>query len=266
MDLRLIRNATLRLDYAGHRLLVDPFLAPRHSRPSYTGRSPNPLVDLPDPPATVVAGAELTIVSHLHSDHFDPLAQQLLPRSTPIVCQPEDEATIRGLGFAAVTPLAADLAWRGITLSRVAGQHGSGPVLAEMGPTMGVVLRAPHEPTLYLSGDTILAPPVLAALDRFRPDVVVAHAAGARWGAGTLIVMDAAQTIALCRAAPAATIVAVHLDALDHGTVSRADLRAAARAAALPDHRLRIPADGETLSFPFPFPVPAADPRPQPRR
>jgi L-ascorbate metabolism protein UlaG (beta-lactamase superfamily) len=80
MRLRLFRNATQRLRYAGHELLLDPYFAPKHSRPSFTGRSPNPLVELPCSPEEIMAGAELLIVSHLHSDHFDPEAQRLLPK------------------------------------------------------------------------------------------------------------------------------------------------------------------------------------------
>ena len=47
MKLRLFRNATLKLDYAGRTVLIDPYLAPRHSLPSFTGRSPNPMTELP---------------------------------------------------------------------------------------------------------------------------------------------------------------------------------------------------------------------------
>jgi L-ascorbate metabolism protein UlaG (beta-lactamase superfamily) len=85
MRFRLIRSATLRLRYAGRELLVDPYFAPRHSRPSFTGRSPNPLIELPVTPGEVMAGVELVIVSHLHSDHFDPEAQRLVPKDLPIL-------------------------------------------------------------------------------------------------------------------------------------------------------------------------------------
>jgi len=47
----------------------------------------------------------MALVSHLHSDHFDPAAQELLPKSTPIFCQPEDKATIETKGFSSVTPV-----------------------------------------------------------------------------------------------------------------------------------------------------------------
>lgn len=104
MRLQLIRSATLLLDYAGQHILIDPFFAPKHSRPSYTGRSPNPLVELPLPPEQILDGVELVIVSHLHSDHFDPVAHQLVPKTLPLLCQPGNEETIRDKGFLDVTP------------------------------------------------------------------------------------------------------------------------------------------------------------------
>lgn len=69
------------------------------------------------------------------------------------------------------------------------------------------------------------------------------------WKGDGPIVMDAAQTLAVCRAAPGRRIVAIHLDSLDHGEVSRQDLRAKARAAGIPDTQLLIPEDGESLEL-----------------
>ena len=75
------------------------------------------------------------------------------------------------------------------------------------------------------------------------------HSCGAVWGEDVLIVMDAAQTVAACRAAPQATVVAVHMEALDHGTVSRQQLRTYAEERGISSAVLRIPANGETLRF-----------------
>jgi L-ascorbate metabolism protein UlaG (beta-lactamase superfamily) len=40
MRLRLLRNATLKLDILGRTILIDPFFAPKGTRPSFAGRAP----------------------------------------------------------------------------------------------------------------------------------------------------------------------------------------------------------------------------------
>lgn len=249
MRLRLIRNATQRLRYAGRELLLDPFFAPKYSRPSFTGRSPNPLVDLPCPPEEILAGVELVIVSHLHSDHYDPEAQRLLPKALPVLCQPGDEETIRGHGFENVTPVSGTLVWQGITLARTPGQHGTGAELNEMGAVSGFVFEAPGEPTLYWAGDTVWCKPVQRIVETYQPDVIVTHSSGALWKGEGPIVMDALQTLAVCRAAPESRVIAIHLDSLDHGEISRSDLRAKARAVGIPDEQLLIPEDGQEMEL-----------------
>lgn len=248
MRLQLVRNATLKLRVADRTILVDPFLAPKHSRPSIGGQSLNPLVDLPIPIDDILDGVELVIVSHLHSDHFDPLAKSLVPKHLPLVCQPGDEDKIRSFGFEDVTPLADRINWRGIRLLRRDARHGNGPVVEKMGSVIGFSLEAPGEPTLYWSGDTVLCPAVEETIRSTAPDIVVIHPCGALWE-GDPIAMDAEQAVAVCEAAPHAIVVATHLDALDHATVSRADLRQYARSRGIPAARLRIPDDGEVLAF-----------------
>ena len=249
MRLQLIRSATLRMQYANQMCLIDPYLAARRTLPSYAGVSPNPLVDLPIPAEQVVAGIDMTIISHLHSDHFDAVAQQILPKDTAIFCQPGDEGRIAAKGFQHVTPVVASIQRQGITLTRVAGEHGEGKVLDDMGNVSGFVLQAEGEPTVYWAGDTIWCDPVRETITRFAPDVIIIHACGAVWGDGGFIVMDAAQAVEVCRAAPQSIVVATHMDSVDHATITRTDLRAFARAAGVPDGRLLIPADGETLTF-----------------
>lgn len=248
MKLQLLRNATLKFSYGGRTILIDPFFAPRHSLPSFAGRSPNPLVDLPLPVEEVLAGVELVIVSHLHSDHFDRTAQEAVPKHLPIICQPGDEATIAGAGFTDVMPLTTSADWSGLSFTRCEGSHGLGPVIEKMGNVMGFVLEAAGEPKLYWAGDTVLYPPILETVSRTTPDIIVSHSCGALWD-GDLIVMDADQTIALCEAAPGSIVVATHMEALDHATVDRDGLRRAADAKGIPAARLIIPRDGETIDL-----------------
>ncbi len=250
MDLQLIRNATLKLRYGGATILVDPYLAPKLSLESFAGKSNNPMVDLPQTIEDILSGVDLVVVSHLHSDHFDDVAKQKVAKHLPLICQPGDEGTIRQSGFLDVTPLVDELTWQGITFRRCEGSHGLGPVLEDMGPVIGFTIEATDEPTIYWAGDTVFYPPVANTIERVKPDIIVTHSCGARWD-GDLIVMDAAQTLDVCAIAPpGAIVVATHMEALDHATVDRKALRAAASQGGIPAGRLLIPADGETLRLP----------------
>ena len=65
MHLRLIRNATLRLELDGRRLLVDPMLDPAGARPPVEDTENdrrNPLVELPEPAEVVVEGIDAVLV------------------------------------------------------------------------------------------------------------------------------------------------------------------------------------------------------------
>lgn len=246
MKLQLIRNATLKLDYAGRTVLIDPYLAPKHSLPSFANRSENPMVELPVAIETILDGVELVIVSHLHSDHFDSVAKQRLPKHLPIFCQPGDEGEIGAAGFTDVTPLTDRASWQGLTLTRREGSHGLGPVVELMGSVMGLTLEAEGEPSIYWAGDTVLYPPVASVIAETKPDIIVTHSCGARWD-GDLIVMDAQETVAVCETSGDAVVVATHMEALDHATISRQDLREAAEARGISAAKLRIPADGDVL-------------------
>lgn len=249
MQIQQIRNATLRISYAGRIFITDPYLAGKHTMPSCKGISPNPLVDLPFSEHEVIEGIEMALISHIHSDHFDATAQSRLPKNMPIFCQPGDDSEIEAAGFRDVTPVNESFNWEGITIIRTPAQHGTGDVLKEMGNASGFVLRAGNEPTVYWTGDTIWCEAIDDVISQIRPDIIITHSCGAVWGNNILIVMDDVQTIAVCRAAPKAVIVATHMEALDHATVSRSDLRASAEMEDINSNQLLIPYDGEILKF-----------------
>jgi L-ascorbate metabolism protein UlaG (beta-lactamase superfamily) len=249
MQIQLIRSATLRIDYAQQKILVDPYLAAKHTMPSYTGVSPNPLVELPLSPQKIIAGIDMAVISHLHSDHFDPAAQRLLPAELTVICQPGDDAELESKGFRNVIPVVDSLSWKGIRITRATGQHGTGRVLQEMGNVSGFVFEAENEPTVYWAGDTIWCEAVADVIEQIQPDVIITHSCGAVWGDNVLIVMDAAQTVAVCRAAQNSVVIATHMDSVDHATVSRYELRAYADANGIQSKQLLIPADGEKLAF-----------------
>lgn len=248
MDLQLLRNATMKIRYGGHTILTDPMLGAVGTTRSFAGKAPNPTVALPQTVEEIVADVDLVLVSHLHPDHFDEAAITHLPRDLAMLCSPVDLEKLRAHGFTAARPVEETLSWENLAISRTGGRHGSGQILERMGEVAGFVLRAEGEPTLYWIGDSIWCPPVAEALASHQPRVIVSHSGGATLPGFAPIIMDIGDTLRLLEAAPGATVVAVHLEALDHCTVARATLRQAAENTGA-SNRLLIPADGETLHF-----------------
>jgi L-ascorbate metabolism protein UlaG (beta-lactamase superfamily) len=249
MTIRLLRHATLLVEIAGFRLLVDPMLGDPGVMPPIAGSGDerrNPLVPLPVPAAEAVAGVDGALITHLHRDHLDDAAAELLPRDLPLVCQPPDEGRLRELGFRDVLAVDGAADWRGLRIARTGGRHGTGEIGARMGAVSGFVVSAGGEPSVYVAGDTIWCEEVAGALAAHRPAVVVVNAGEARFAEGDPITMDGDDVVAVCRAAPWARVVAVHMEAINHCRLSRAALAERLRAEGL-GARVAIPADGESL-------------------
>ena len=104
-----------------------------------------------------------------------------------------------------------------------------------LAPVSGFVLD-----DVYLAGDTVWYEAVAETIERHRPRVAIVNAGGAEFSEGGLIVMGIDDVREVVARVP--TVVAVHMEALNHCFLTRAAL-----AAAVPD--VVIPADGETVTL-----------------
>ncbi len=248
MEIRLVRHATLVVRLGGKTLLVDPMLSPPGAMPPIPDTPNdrrNPLVPLPD---LDLAPIDAVLVTHTHPDHFDAAAAERLPEGLPILCQPEDEEHLRSSGFPDVRPIMESLMWESIEFRRTGGRHGTGEIGLAMAPVSGFVLHTPDEPTLYIAGDTILCPEVKDALAKYQPQVTVVNAGAARFVTGDPITMSDTNVAEVCHHAPETTVIAVHMEAINHCLLSRDDLQAFLDGENL-SQRVRIPADGERMNF-----------------
>lgn len=271
-----MRNATARLVYGGKTFLLDPMLSDKGKLPSFAAIAANPTVDLPIPAAEIIKDIDVVIVSHLHGDHFDDAAADLLDKSITMLTprngaspNPRDGApdvpfkhSLEAKGFTHVREIGSSQADHitldGITIHQVFARHGKGMVGDAMGGVNGLIFEAEGQPTIYWAGDTILdeAGEVEAVLKRFQPEVVIAHTGGPVVEAISpeILLMDATQAITFfeyaLRENEDAQLIAVHMDALDHCFSTRADLHAAleGRAGEL-KNSVVLPADGEQVSL-----------------
>jgi L-ascorbate metabolism protein UlaG (beta-lactamase superfamily) len=251
MHLRLIRHATLLVEYNRHKLLVDPMLCEAGTQPpidnSPNPRS-NPLVPLPLPAEELLEGVEAVLVTHTHRDHWDAAATLLIPKSLPIFGQVEDQQKFRGQGFAAAHAISDSYRWNGITFSRTAGQHGRGEIGRQMAPVSGFVLEAPGEPTFYIAGDTVWGKEVTEAIRAFQPKVIVVNTGAAQFLEGDPITMRAEDVISVCRSAPNSQVIAVHMEAVNHCLLTRPELAFQLEAARV-IAQVAIPNDGEWVEL-----------------
>jgi L-ascorbate metabolism protein UlaG (beta-lactamase superfamily) len=260
LELQQIRNATARITFGQTTFLIDPMLSKKGTYPgfanTYRSELRNPLVELPMPAEDVVAGVDAVIVTHTHLDHWDDAAQAAIPKGLPLFVQHDaDAAIIRKQGFTDVRVLGHHVEFGGVILSKTGGQHGTDemyatqPLAGLLGEAMGVVFEAPGYGTVYLAGDTIWRDEVDKTLTDYKPSVIVLNAGYAKLtGFDGAIIMGKDDVLRAAQTIPTATVVAVHLDAINHMALGRAELRKFVMAQGIQD-RVEIPEDGASLKF-----------------
>lgn len=250
-NVRLIRNATLMLNYAGQKILVDPMLMPKGAMRSIRGEVKSPMVELPATVEEITHDVSLVLVTHNHPDHFDTVASNALNKSLKFINQPSDGEFFKKQGFINAVSLEKSIVWNGITITRTEAQHGTGQVLQMMGKGSGYVLQANNQPTVYIIGDAVWTQQIYDNIQKFQPDYIIVNSGGAVFPKfpSTPIIMDAEQTMALVQESGKAKVIALHMDAIDHCLTTREVLKAKAKEFKVDTEKLLIPEDGEVIEL-----------------
>lgn len=255
-----IRNATGKLSYNNTVFLIDPMLAEKGRYEGFAGtfnsEIRNPTIDLPETKEDVLKGVDAIIVTHTHLDHWDEVAQQFINKDIPVFVQDEkDAADIRHEGFNNVQILNKDIVFQGVRLTKIEGTHGTeamyeNPEFAAVaGESMGIVFSADGEKSTYLMGDTVWTVRVTKTLHDYRPDVLIMNTGYAKvLGYNESIIMGTEDVAKATRLMPKSKIVAVHMDSINHCTVSRKNMREFVRLMNL-QKQVSVPDDGETLNL-----------------
>ena len=263
MEIKQIRNATIRVLYAGKTFLIDPWLLekgrmgcfldipnhPFHVPDTAKEGIPMPMCALPEPVEEILKGVDYYIVTHIHPDHVDMAPDGtvggLLDKTVPVLVQNETDGKVfRASGFEQVLVLGETAyACGDVSITRTPALHG---VIEPCGEACGVLFQAKQEKTLYVAGDTIWTTEIKKTLQTFTPDVVVLNACAAELvGFGRLIMNDE-DVEAVARTVPDAQIVISHMDTVAHAYITRYTMRGLLAKRGV---EYLMPEDGETLAF-----------------
>jgi L-ascorbate metabolism protein UlaG (beta-lactamase superfamily) len=254
-----VGTATVVIRYAGFTILTDPnFLhAGDHVHLGYgltSVRRINPAVDIEDLPAI-----DFVLLSHLHGDHFDRVAERKLNKAIPIISTLHATRYLEKVGFTRTHALKT---WETIEvrkgeanlrLAAMPGTHGPGPLGAVLPPVMGSMLDFGNEAgenrlRMYISGDTLIHGRLREIPRRF-PDVDLAllHLGGTRV-LGIMVTMDAAQGVEAMRIVGPRTTIPIHYNDYEVFESPLEDFKRAVNEAGLED-RVHYLAHGDTYEF-----------------
>lgn len=260
MKIHQIRNATIKVTYAGKTFLIDPWLMEKGQMEGFEySVNPDvrqPRVDLPISVQEVISGIDAVILTHHHLDHWDDIAGKNLPKDIPFFVDDKvDFDYIKSFGFTNLNIIGENGAeFEKIKIIRTKTQHGRRdivePFCKRIGwkyDAMGVVLQAEDQKTLYITGDTIWCPEVKEAIDKYSPSIIVINACGATSiledGTKVLLIMGIDDIKAISSYAKSSTIIASHMDTVSHLTITRDDIKNLH----LPN--VLVPSDNEVLTF-----------------
>ena len=257
-----IGTATVLIRYAGFTILTDPNFLHRHEivRLGYGLRSrrlTDPALDIDQLPPL-----DLVVLSHLHEDHFDRVAEERLDKSLPIITTDHAATSLSAKGFRSTHGLDT---WQAVAVAKgdsrlrvtsMPGRHGPGVLAKLLPPVMGSVLEfgSASGDTLvrmYITGDTLVFDD-LREIPRRYPDIDLAllHLGGTK-ALGILLTMDARQGVEALRIVNPRTAIPIHYNDYTVFKSPLEDFQRAVEAAGLQDrvHYLR---HGETYAFDVP--------------
>ena len=190
------------------------------------------------------------LITHCQKGHFDHLdkagAKWLRENNIPVFCSQQDEKFLnkKGLDVYILSNEKSNPFFDG-DISLIPCVHGRGIIGSLMAHGFGYFIQQRNEPSVYLTGDTILTDVVRLSITVNQPDVVIIPAGGAQFDLGGEIIMGLEDAMIVGEIAKH-QVISNHLESLDHCPVTRNELHQEIVNRGW-GNRFHIPQDGETL-------------------
>jgi len=178
MKVTYLGTASVLLEYGGLRIITDPVLdAPGQTYgfgPWYAPKSwfqssrtyASPDVDL--------EGIDIALISHdHHADNLDAGGRALIAGIPFVVTNPQAARRLGAVGLSTGESTGID----DVTITATPARHGP-KLTPQVTQVTGFLLSAPNEPTVWISGDTVLTDELRAALPTLGADVAIIHCGG----------------------------------------------------------------------------------------
>ena len=265
MKIQQIRNATLKISYAGKIFLIDPYLQGKNKFGSFAdipgkpfltadnvkNQISAPICELPMSAEKILENVDFYLLTHVHPDHIDMnfadgTVGALLDKKIPILAQDENDAAIlKKSDFGNVKILSEDsIQIDKIKITKTPALHGK---IEPMCNACGAIFQAEGEKTLYIAGDTIWFDGVKKTLKKFNPDVVVLNACAAEFLKFGRLIMNDEDVDCVRQTLPDAKIFITHMDNMPHATITRQEMRGLLAKRGI--EKYFMPKDGETVEF-----------------
>ncbi len=200
------------------------------------------------------------LLSHLHGDHWDRVAERGLDHGLPLVTTPAAARTLQRRGFGRSEGLTTWESWEttsGADLLRITslpGRHAPAGLDRLLPPVMGSLVQLERAGErlldLYISGDTLNVPELQEVRRRHAaPDLAVVHLGGTKLLRAVMVTMDGRQGADLMQIIDAPTVVPIHTDDYTVFTSPLADFEQEMARAGL-SQRLQVVERGKTLPLP----------------
>lgn len=255
LQIQLVRSATVKITIHQQHLLIDPILADEGTEPPvfFADERKNPTIGLPFHRDSVLKNVDAILLTHYHPDHFDAAAEKYVPKDMLIFCQPGDDAKLKEKGFTNTSVIDSSANWQGISFRRFLSSHYPGD---NGEPPFGIssswYLQSGTS-AVFITGDAILDDRLKASLTATRPPIVIANTGECHFtrenpvlAPGITMTMTTGELKAITQLLPATTVIAVHMDAINHCSLSKADLRRYVATEKL-QKRIRVPNEGEMV-------------------